>query len=70
MKSQQLTGLFDPKDFSDLQVMESRAGYYVGSSYKDGTPGTRDSSYHPTQEAAEHTLGLYLTGQAQPRRQP
>ena len=47
--------------YSDLQVMKSAAGYYVGTIYtdpKDGfkEPGSRDSDYFATQEEAEQEL--------------
>lgn len=66
MKSPQLTKLSDQDNYSDLQVMQSNAGFYVGSEYKDGTPGTRDSGYYPTREAAEQTLALMLNAKANP----
>lgn len=47
--------------FSDLQVMQSGAGYYIGTIYtdpKDGftEPGSRDSDYCATREEAEKLL--------------
>lgn len=52
--------------YSDLQVMKSAAGYYIGTSYAmhddDGefighTPGSRDSvEYYATEAEAQHAL--------------
>jgi len=50
--------------YSDLQVMQSAAGYYIGTVYKniekDGSvwyePGSRDSDYFKTREDAEKYL--------------
>jgi len=46
--------------YSDLQVMQSAAGYYVGTIYtgEDGfkEPGSRDSDYFSTREEAERFL--------------
>jgi len=40
-----------------LEVMQSRAGYYIGTSCDDGGPNTRDSvEYFPTEEAAQEAL--------------
>ena len=59
--------------YSDLQVLESPAGYYVGTTF-DGDhgpePGSRDSGYHPTREAAESSLQLIIAGKLQPRLHP
>ena len=55
MKSQ-LVPIEDRKDYSELQVLKSAAGYYIGSLYQDGSPGTRDSEYFPTEEAAHDAL--------------
>ena len=70
MKSPQIAKLPDCAKYSDLKVLQSQAGYYVGSSYEDGTPGTRDSGYHPSRDAAERTLGLILSGKMNPRLTP
>jgi|TARA_R110000765_G_scaffold71994_4_gene139790 hypothetical protein len=47
-------------DYSDLKVMRSAAGYYIGTSYNDPdmgpVPGSRDSGYYPTEEAAQADL--------------
>jgi len=70
MKSPQILKLPDANRYSELKVMESRAGFYVGTSYDDGSPGSRDSGYHPSREAAERTLSLIISGKIQPRMQP
>jgi len=59
--------------YSDLQVLQSPAGYYVGTTF-DGDhgpePGSRDSFYHPTREAAEQSLRLIIAGKLRPRLHP
>ena len=46
--------------YSELQVLHSSAGYYLGTIYtdKDGfqEPGSRDSGYFPKREQAEAEL--------------
>lgn len=46
--------------YSDLQVLESPAGFYIGTIYtgEDGLqePGSRDSDYFSTREDAEQEL--------------
>ena len=57
--------------YSDLQVMKSAAGYYVGTFYMDSLdsgetflcPGSRDSQYFRTHEEASAFLS-YMTGEA------
>lgn len=49
--------------YSELKVMRSRAGWYVGTEYTDPErgltePGSRDSGYFPTREAAAEHLVL------------
>lgn len=53
----------DKKGYSELQVLSSAAGYYVGTTYTDEDgftePGSRDSGYYRTYEdavAAANTL--------------
>ena len=70
MKSPQTLKLPDADRYSDLKVMKSQAGFYVGTAYEDGSPGSRDSGYHPSREAAERTLSLIISGKIQPRMQP
>lgn len=47
--------------YSDLQVLQSGAGFYIGTTYTDPTdgftePGSRDSDYFATREEAEKYL--------------
>jgi hypothetical protein len=48
--------------YSDLKVMRSAAGYYIGTSFRDEagdeTPGSRDSGYLPTEADAQSFLQL------------
>jgi hypothetical protein len=49
----------DKKNYTDLQVMHSPAGYYIGTYYRDESglePGTRDSNYFATRESAQVML--------------
>ena len=50
----------DKGKYSELQVLHSFAGYYLGTIYtdKDGfqEPGSRDSGYFPKREQAEAEL--------------
>lgn len=55
----------DSRLYSDLQVMQSGAGYYIGTSYTNKEhfpdifqePGSRDSyHYYPSQEEAQAAL--------------
>lgn len=55
--------------YSELQVLQSGAGWYIGTLYyepgsKFGEPGSRDSGYFPTQEAAEQALASLTTKSA------
>lgn len=70
VKSPQTLKRPDADRYSDLKVMRSQAGFYVGTSYEDGSPGSRDSGYHPSREAAERTLSLIISGKIPPRMQP
>jgi hypothetical protein len=49
--------------YSDLKVMRSEAGYYVGTEYvnDDGfvEPGSRESGYFKTREEAEKELEFW-----------
>lgn len=62
MKSPMIRNLF-PEElgrYSDLQVLESAAGFYVGTTYANPTgftePGSRDSDYFPTADEAQGFL--------------
>ena len=50
-------------EYSDLKVMKSAAGYYVGTVYinDDGfvEPGSRESGYFKTREEAEKELEFW-----------
>jgi len=68
MKSLQVSRVYvnSPEEiarFSDLQVMKSAAGYYIGTVYNaiEGwqAPGSRDSDYYATKEEADYAF-LYL----------
>ena len=58
--------------YSELQVMSSAAGYYVGTSYIDPEfgfeePGSRDSGYFKKREDAEKFLSaMKCAGDAAP----
>lgn len=52
--------------YSELKVLQSAAGYYVGTTYTDPKygceePGSRDSHYFRTREEAEKYLKLVET---------
>lgn len=49
--------------YTDLQVCQSAAGYYIGRMHHDDTvakgfiePGSRESGYYPTYEVAQEAL--------------
>jgi hypothetical protein len=50
----------EKKGYSDLKVMKSAAGYYIGTTFTDDTgftePGSRDSEYFDTRELADAAL--------------
>lgn len=57
--------------YSDLKVMKSAAGWYVGTSFDEydaegrlvfSSPGSRDSHYHATEAEADLTLRQMLGG--------
>lgn len=56
----------DKGRFSELQVLRSGAGYYIGTIYHNSAgydePGSRDSGYYQTREEAENDLALLLEG--------
>lgn len=62
----------DLHKYSDLQVLKSAAGYYIGTVYTDGSftePGSRDSSYFKTEVAAQGLLDYIVeTGDISPLR--
>ncbi len=71
-------GGFIPKEerprYTEMQVMKSNAGYYVGTYYNnpDGyqEPGSRDSGYFATAEEAEQELKEIIAGNAMTRMTP
>lgn len=69
MKSPMVTGadyVEDKGNYSELQVMHSAAGYYIGTVYHDpdgfDEPGSRDSGYYPTREKAQEELDKLRKG--------
>lgn len=61
----------DVSGYSDLKVLKSNAGYYVGTQFTGGgipypQPGSRDTGYFATEEEADDLLdkinGLALMG--------
>lgn len=54
------SGLIDDKEnYSELQVLKSAAGFYIGTTYDgDGfiEPGSRDSAYFRTHDEAQRFL--------------
>jgi len=66
----------DKSGYTDLQVCQSAAGYYVGTMYRniddDGNlqfeePGSRDSGYYATEEEAQKYLDM-VTAQDKPEQ--
>ena len=64
MRSKQ-TPAHEQDRYSDLMILRSNAGFYVGTYYNEkdddgeivwSEPGTRDSEYFPTKEDAEEYL--------------
>ena len=54
----------DKSAYSELKVLRSAAGFYVGTTYsRDGVeePGSRDSGYFATYDAAERFLNMLRT---------
>lgn len=49
--------------YSDIQVLKSNAGFYLGTVFVDEDgfkePGSRDSDYYTTKEEAEAALRVY-----------
>lgn len=62
MKSFQVAQVCDDLEranYSDLQVLRSAAGYYIGTVHDDGgwkEPGSRDTNYFDKQSTAEKVL--------------
>lgn len=65
----------DKDNYSDLHVMKSNAGWYIGTTYtdpetKEQEPGSRDSDYFLSKKEAEAYLKLIETGKALLRIHP
>lgn len=48
-------------NYSDLQVLQSAAGYYIGTIHDDGgfkEPGSRDTNYFSKKSTAEKALAI------------
>jgi hypothetical protein len=63
--------------YTDLQVLMSGAGYYIGTMYEERDekgeitwqePGSRDSGYYATREEAQSALDLIEKGIGEPTR--
>ena len=48
------TGAEDPG--TELQVLKSAAGYYIGYLCNDGSPYSRESGYYASESNAQHAL--------------
>lgn len=61
----------DKQLYSDMQVLHSGAGYYIGTMYDNPLgfeePGSRDSIYYGTRKEAMEAL---LSGNFVPREHP
>ncbi len=59
----------DKKNYSDMGIMKSAAGYYIGTIYNnpDGfqEPGSRDSHYFATYQEAANELELLKKGKSE-----
>ena len=76
LRSLQVRAMYDPVQtyYSDLQVLESAAGFYIGTIFNvDGVttrpePGSRDSTYFPhliqAQTALDYLEVLALSGKS------
>ncbi len=73
MKSPMVTQadyIADKGRYSDLQVLQSAAGYYIGTVYENPEgftePGSRDSDYFKTKEQAEAELAAWRAAEGVP----
>lgn len=55
------SGKFGTNGYSDIQVMSSAAGWYLGTTY-DHMPGTRETSYFRFEKDAEEALRQWKDG--------
>jgi len=46
------------QEYSNLKVLKSGAGYYLGTTYQ-GMPGSRDTKYFATELEAEQAMANY-----------
>jgi hypothetical protein len=50
----------DKEKYSELKVLQSAAGWYIGTTYKEDegfeSPGSRDSGYFKSKELAQYAL--------------
>ena len=64
----------DKENYTELQVLRSAAGYYIGTTYNnpDGyqEPGSRDSDYFATAQEAELYLRAICSEGAPTRMNP
>ena len=64
----------DKARYSDLKVMQSRAGFYIGTEYDNSLgfiePGSRDTGYFRNRFDAEACLSAVLKGEYKTRMQP
>jgi len=65
-----LNCLLEFQKYSTLCVLNSYAGYYIGTTYSEGSatyPGSRDSNYFPLKSQAEEALSyLELLSEGKP----
>lgn len=50
-------------EYSELRVLYSNAGYYIGRTYNGIEPGSRESKYYNTIEEAEFILAMFKAGE-------
>lgn len=64
----------DKGNYSELQVLRSPAGWYIGTMYHDPEgfqePGSRDSGYFATKKEAEDEFRSIEAGEAGTRMTP
>ena len=67
----------DSENYSDLQVLRSAAGFYVGTTYLTSyvfgeveEPGSRDSGYFATKAEARAELEGFINGTRAMRENP
>jgi hypothetical protein len=52
--------IVDGYEVSELQVLKSNAGYYIGRLTLEGEPFSRESDYYRTRESADSALKAFL----------